>query len=67
MEIASLSITLAANLKSLQDEYAGLLVNGRFENNTVQVFRSHQKNNSFFDEPSLANVRVAAELSRAAS
>lgn len=63
IDIASLSITLVANLKFLQDEYAALLVKGRFDNNTSQLFRSLQKNNSGFDEASLANVRVAAELS----
>ena len=36
---------------------------GRFDNTTSQLFRSLQKNNSGFDEESLHNVRVAAELS----
>ncbi|MEW8544183.1 MAG: hypothetical protein AB2693_11675 [Candidatus Thiodiazotropha sp.] len=67
VDLASISISLVANLKFLQDEYAALLVKGRFDNNTAQLFRSLQKNNSGFDEASLANVRAAAELSSVAT
>ena len=66
-DIAQLSIVLVANLKYLQDEYAALLVKGRFDNTTSQLFRSLQKNTSGFDEASLQNVRVAAELSSIAN
>ena len=48
-DIAQLSIVLVANLKYLQDEYAALLVKGRFDNTTSQLFRSLQKNTSGFD------------------
>lgn len=67
VDLGSLLIVLVANLKFLQDEYAALLVKGRFDSNTSQLFRSLQKNNSGFDEHSLQNVRVAAELSSIAT
>ena len=63
VDIGQLTIVLVANIKFLQDEFAALLVKGRFDNTTSQLFRSLQKNNSGFDEESLHNVRVAAELS----
>ena len=62
VDIGQIAIVLVANLKFLQDEFAALLVKGRFDNNTSQLFRSLQKSNSGFDEHSLQNVRVAAEL-----
>ena len=53
--------------KFLQDEFAALLVKGRFDNNTSQLFCSLQKSNSGVDEHSLQNVRVAAELASIAN
>lgn len=67
VDIGQIAIVLVANLRFLQDEFAALLVKGRFDNNTSQLFRSLQKNNSGFDEQSLHNVRVAAELSSIAN
>jgi hypothetical protein len=55
--------TLDANIRYLQDEFAALLVKGRFDQTTAQYFRSLQRNNSAFDSQSLQNVRIAAELS----
>ena len=63
VDLNPLSITLIANLKYLQDEYAALLVNGKFDKGTSQLFRSLQTHNSGFDSQQLQNVRVAAELS----
>ena len=63
VDLHPIVITLTANLKFLQDEYAALLVKGRFDNSTSQLFRSLQRHNSGFDTQSLQNVRVAAELS----
>ena len=54
---------LLANIKYLQDEYAALLVKGKFDNNTAQFFRSLQKNNSGFTADNIQNVKIAAELS----
>ena len=54
---------LLANLKFLQDEYAALLVNGKFDKNTSQLFCALQTHNSGFNSECLQNVRVAAELS----
>lgn len=62
-DLGPVVVTLTANLKFLQDEYAALLVKGRFDNNTSQLFRSLQKHSSGFDSHCLQNVRVAAELS----
>ena len=64
VDLNPLSITLIANLKYLQDEYAALLVNGKFDKGTSQLFRSLQTHNSGFNSQQLQNVRVAAELSR---
>ena len=50
---------------NLQDEFAALLVKGRFDQPTAQLFRSLQRNNSDFDSQNLQNVRIAAELSSA--
>ena len=61
VDIGKIAIVLVASLKFMQDEFAVLLVKGRFDN-TSQLFRSLQKSNSGFDEHSLQNVRVAAEL-----
>ena len=55
--------TLDANIRYLQDEFAALLVKGRFDQTTAQYFRSLQRNNSAFDSQSLQNVRITAELS----
>ena len=54
---------LLANLKFLQDEYAALLVNGKFDKNTSQLFRALQTHNSGFNTECLQNVCVTAELS----
>lgn len=67
IDVGQIAVVLVANLKFLQDEFAALLVKGRFDNNTSQLFRSLQKSNSGFDEHSLQNVRVAAELSSIAN
>jgi hypothetical protein len=37
--------TLVANIRYLQDEFAALLVKGRFDQITAQFFRSLQRNN----------------------
>ena len=66
LDIGPIIITLLANINYLQDEYAALLVKGKFDDNTAQLFRSLQKSNSGFDTQStggINNVRIAAELS----
>lgn len=55
-------VSLVANIRYLQDEFAALLVKGRFDNSTSQLFRALQRDNSGFDSQSLQNVRIAAEL-----
>lgn len=55
--------TLTANIQYLQEEYAALLVKGRFDDSTAQLFKSLQKGNSGFDSRAINNVRIAAELS----
>ena len=40
-----------------------MLVKGKFDNNTAQLFRSLQKYNSGFTAESIQNVKIAAELS----
>ena len=47
--------------------YSSPVFKGRFDNNSLQLFRSLQKSNSGFDEHSLQNVRIAAELSSIAN
>lgn len=62
-DVKPLITTLTANINYLQEEYATLLVKGRFDDQTAQLFRSLQKGNSGFDSRSINNVRIAAELS----
>ena len=62
VDLTPLVVTLLANIRYLQDEYAALLVKGRFDNPTAQLFRSLQRHNSGFDSQNIQNVRVAAEL-----
>ena len=63
LELESLYTVLFANIKYLQEEYAALLVKGKFDDSTAQLFRSLQRNNSGFDQECIQNVRIAAELS----
>ena len=63
LDLEPIITTLLANINYLQDEYAALLVKGKFDDNTAQLFRSLQKSNSGFDSQSINNVRIAAELS----
>ena len=63
VDLNPLATTLLANLKFLQDEYAALLVNGKFDKNTSHLFRALQTHNSGFNSEGLQNVCVAAELS----
>ena len=62
LNIEPVITTLEANLEYLQDEFAALLVKGRFDGQTAQLFRSLQKGNSGFSSESLQNVKIAAEL-----
>ena len=62
LDIEQLLVCLIAQIKYLQDEYAALLVKGKFDQPTAQLFRSLQRNNSGFDNQSINNVRIAAEL-----
>ena len=48
-------------------EIAALLVKERFDDNTLQLFRSLQKHNLGFDDASLQNIRMATELSSIAN
>ena len=62
LDLEPIVTTLHANINYLQDEYAALLVKGKFDDSTAQFFRSLQKANSGFDNQSINNVRIAAEL-----
>ena len=55
--------TLTAYIHYLQDEYSALLVKEMFDDSTARLFLSLQKGNSGFDQQSINNVRIAAELS----
>lgn len=63
VDLQPIVITLLANIRYLQDEYAALLVKGRFDQPTANFFRSLQRNTSGFDSRNIENVRIAAELS----
>lgn len=67
LDIEPILTTLTANIRYLQDEYSALLVKGKFDDSTAQLFRSLQKGNSGFDTQSINNVRIAAELSSIAA
>jgi hypothetical protein len=63
LDLDPIATVLAANIEYLQDEYSALLVKGRFDSNTANLFRALTKGNSGFTERNINNVRVAAELS----
>ena len=62
LDLEPIILSLHANINYLQDEYAALLVKGKFDDSTAQFFRSLQKANSGFDSQSINNVKIAAEL-----
>ena len=53
----------ASQATFLQSEYTSLVVKSTFSAETSRIFRSFENNSSAFNESSLRNVRIAAELS----
>ncbi len=62
-DLGPVYITLAAQINYLQKEYGSLVVNSNFDEPTANIFRCLQGNASGFDQETLNNIRVAAELS----
>ena len=63
LDLEPITTVLRANIEYLQDEYSALLVKGKFDSNTANLFRALSRGNSGFTQRNLENVRVAAELS----
>ncbi|GFR84553.1 reverse transcriptase [Elysia marginata] len=57
-----LFLTFASQINFLQSKYASLVVNSTFNAETSRLFRSFENNSAAFNDSSLRNVRVAAEL-----
>ena len=62
-QLAKLFTVHYAQIKFLQDELAGLIVQGQFDQNTSRLFRSLQKNTSVFTSDALENLKSAAAIS----
>ena len=56
-----------AHIRYLQDEYATLVVQGKFNKQTSHLFRSLQKNTAGLSPSALANLKIAAEISNSAA
>jgi hypothetical protein len=52
-----------AQIKYLQDEYANLIVQGKFDKQTSQTFRALQKHTSGLNSQALHNLRLATAVS----
>ena len=61
-EINDLFAVFQAQINFLQSEYSGLVVKSTFDEETSKLFKSLELNSSVFNEKSLNNIRVAAEL-----
>ena len=64
-DLESVFVVLAAQINFLQSEYAALVVRSTFNEDTSRMFRSFENNQGSFNEASLQNVRIAAELAAA--
>ena len=54
-----------AHVRFLQEEYAGLIVQGQYGKDTSRVFKSLQKNTSAFNPAQLEHLRAAVAISAA--
>ena len=61
-ELEDLVVVLLAQTRYIQEEYAGLVVQGTFGTRTQKVFRSLQKHTSAFTPSVLEQVKTAAQL-----
>lgn len=62
VDINNLYTVLKAQISFLQAEYSNLVVRSTFNDETSRLFRSLEASSSSFNERSLQNIRVAAEL-----
>ena len=62
-DIKNLYVTQVAQLRYLQDEYASLVVQGKFSRPTSQMIRALQKNTSGLSDSALQNLKLAADIS----
>jgi hypothetical protein len=63
-DLNHLLVTQTAHLKYLQDEYATLIVQGKYDNQTATFFKSLQKNTCGLSPEARDNLEIAASLSR---
>ena len=61
-DIKQLMTIHAAHVRFLQDEYAHLVVLGKYPKETAQVFRSLQRNTSGLNAEALHNLKLAVEV-----
>ena len=61
-EINALFITLSASTHYLQAEYAKIVVKRSFDEETSRLFNNLENNTAAFNNQSLQNIRIAAEL-----
>lgn len=65
-DIKQLVTIHAAHIRYLQDEYANLVVHGKYPKETAQMFRSLQKNTSGLNTDALKNLKLAVEVTQQA-
>lgn len=61
-DINALFITLSASSHYLQAEYANIVVKSSFDEETSRLFSNLENNSATFNDKSLQNIRIAAEL-----
>ncbi|KAJ8030285.1 hypothetical protein HOLleu_26650 [Holothuria leucospilota] len=64
-ELAQIIKIQQAQIKYLQDEYANLVVQSKFDKTTSQTFRSLQRNTSGLNANALKNLKLATAISSA--
>lgn len=58
---------LAAQINFLQSEYANLVVKNTFDEETSRIFKQFENNTGVFNQSSLQNIRIAADLAKSRS
>lgn len=61
-EVNALYVTLSASSNFLQGEYTNIVVKSSFNEETSRLFNNLENNTAAFNESSLQNIRIAAEL-----
>ena len=66
-DLKQLFMIQIAHIRYLQDKYAALVVQGKFDKQTSHMFRALWKNTSGLSSSALANLKIASEISNSAA